>query len=176
MPETFSVISPPAGAQTDISPGVGSTAFTSGGVAYASSAQSLTATPNLVVLSGTAASSASVWIQSSNLAGLATNSGALIVGLPGQPSLGVGSTAIQCRSAAAGAANLTLQPNGGDVFLGASSAGGQLVFRSTVTVSTAVGVAGAAEAPPATPEQYLKVRIPNAAHTITTLLIPAYLE
>lgn len=62
------------------------------------------------------------------------------------------------------------------VAFGAAGSPHMASFPSTVTVSTAVGVAGAAAAPPATPEIYLKVLIPKADHSLSTGYIPVYLS
>lgn len=176
MAETFSVISPPDNAATPVTPGAGSSGFSSGAVAYASSDGVLTGTTNLVVLNGTAASSAALWIQSSHSAQLSSLSGGLVIGPPGAQSMGIGTTGLQVRAASGVAAGMiSLNPQGGEVVLGGTT-GGRVRIPSTLSLSTSVGTTGAAAAPPASPEVYLKFTVPNAAHALTTLYIPAYLS
>lgn len=59
--------------------------------------------------------------------------------------------------------------------IGSSATTYRLRLPSTVNATTAVGTTGAGAALPATPEVYIRVLAPNAAGTLTTLVIPAYI-
>lgn len=64
---------------------------------------------------------------------------------------------------------------GGDLEVGSSNTTSRLRLPSTANVTTAVGTTGTGAALPATPEVYIRIMAPNAAGTLTTLVIPAYI-
>ena len=164
----------------EVSPGSGTTGFTSNAVAFANSSGQLTGSTNLTLLDH--ATSAQFRIGSTQTPTTNNMTGMLVVGFSSSPTLGFGTDRIQARSSASASNVLQLNPGGGQVNFGAgiqvgtSNASGKLNLPSTVNISTAVGTSGAAAAPPANPEVYVRVVMPNAAHTLTTLYIPCYLS
>lgn len=164
----------------EVSPGSGSTGFSSNAVAFTNSSGQLTASTALRFTGD--ATSGTLVVSSTVGVSLASMSGPLVIGNSTAVNLGIGQASIQCRTSAGGTQTLTLQGSGGGVQIGGNTTIGtsntsvRLSLPSTVNISTAVGTSGAAAAPPANPEVYVKIQVPNSAHTLTTLYIPCYLS
>lgn len=158
----------------EVSPGSGSSGFTSAALVFGDSVGRLTNN-----------SSTPTWDSTANILRLSPTTGAKIEFVPGS------SVMIRCPTTnqfqfnvpdggvhafrfgnAANAMSITTAV----VQIGSSASSVMISLPSTINATTAVGTSGAAAAPPANPEVYLKIRAPNAAGTFTTLYIPAYLS
>ena len=171
----------------EVSPGSGSTGFSSNAVAFTNSSGQLTASTALQWKDH--ATSGQLVVSSTQSVSTNYASGALVIGAPGRPSLGFSLTGLEARTSNDAAADLNINAVGfgrtvlggalsvaGATTIGSSNSANKLTLPSTVNLSTQVGGAGGAAALPATPEVYLKVRVPNGAHTLTTLYVPCYLS
>lgn len=182
-------ISNPGQAHTTVSPAVGSTGFSSAGVAFADSSGALTNSSQLT-WNNPGGSSAWLWIQSTKNVELTTRGGALLIAAPGGPGLQLANNNVNAISSAGAAAGLNINAFGGNtVFggnvsiggggctVGSSASASKLSLPSTLNTSTSVGGSGAAASVAVTtPEVFIKILAPNAAGTLTTLYIAAYLS
>lgn len=165
----------------EVSPGSGSTGFSSAGVAFANSSGQLVSDS---MFSYTTGITGQLRIPSTASATTVSQSGALVIGPSSVTNMGLSNAGIQVRSSAGIAGTLLLNSQGGTVITGASATfqvgtsngSGKLSLPSTVNMTSAVGGAGAAAALPATPESWIKVLAPNNAGTLTTLYMPLFLS
>lgn len=178
----------------EVSPGSGSTGFTSRGVAFANTSGQLTASTGLTWDStvrglgvGTTGPRASIEATSHVLIG--TNN-RFLQGI--DSSLGIRNllgmqsdnrTAMVSGSGgftvlnSAQSADLLSASALGHIVIGSSATTGMLSLPSTLNVTSAVGTSGGAAAPPANPATYIKILAPaSAGGSITTLYLAAYLS
>lgn len=156
----------------EVSPGSGTTGFTSKGIPFANTSGQLVTN-----------SSGPSWDSTANTLVFPNTTGRKVL-LETSVAIDTIASNLTFVNAKSGA-GVSFSLAGGDnplfvsaagVRVGTSVTGHKLSLPSTVNMTSAVGTAGSAAALPATPESYIKVLAPNNAGTLTTLYLPLYLS